>query len=346
MILNFQGKPVLEIRQGHDLAELYAEHWQRISSGEIRADLADNLSITEACIGTWAWAFSLAEPSDGKDLITPALLSEIARDLMLTGEVCYEIVVTDGELSLVRCSDWDVKGNSPDPRGWIFNVTQNTPDGSIEKTLPYDAVLFLTYSTKRNEPWQGISPLQASPLTAKIAASLETKIQQELNANTAYLLPVDDDPATNSKFKNLGTEIKALKGGMTLVESKTGYDRDGPGTAWRQTRLGPEIQESMLTGCDSFSQAIAAAFQVPLSLIGKNNPDGTQLREDFRRFGLTVRGLGNQISNRISQSLELDGFNLSWRKLGAVDVAARGRALKQFVDAGIDLKDAREYLEI
>ena len=345
MILNFQGKPVIEIRQGNDLAELYAHHWLKISSGEIRADLADNLSITEACIGTWAWAFSLAEPSDRTDLVTPALLSELIRDLLLTGEACYEILVTNGELSLVRCSDWDVKGNTPDPKGWLFNVTQNTPDGSIEKTLPADAVLFVPYMTKKHEPWKGISPLQASPLTAKIAAALEEKIRQDLNANTGYLLPVDDDP-TSSKFKNLGTEIKALKGGMTLVESKTGYDRDGPGTAWGQKRLGPEIQESMLTACDSFSQAIAAAFQVPLSLIGKNNPDGTQLREDFRRFGLTVRGLGNQIASRISQSLELDGFNLSWRKLGATDTASRGRALKQFVDAGIPLEEAREYLEI
>ena len=31
MILNFQGKPVLEIRQGNDLAELYAHHWLKIS---------------------------------------------------------------------------------------------------------------------------------------------------------------------------------------------------------------------------------------------------------------------------------------------------------------------------
>ena len=85
--------------------------------------------------------------------------------------------MTNGELSLVRCSDWDVKGNTPDPKGWLFNVTQNTPDGSIEKTLPADAVLFVPYMTKkRNEPWKGISPLQASPLTAKIAAALEEKI--------------------------------------------------------------------------------------------------------------------------------------------------------------------------
>ena len=346
MILRWQGKPVIEIRQGnHGIAELLGDYWLKESSGEIQADSASNLGITESCIGLYAWAFSLAVPSQGETLITPAFLSELVRDVMLGGEACYEIVVTNGELSLVRCSDWDVKGNTPDPKGWLFNVTQNTPDGSIEKTLPADAVLFVPYMTKKHEHWKGVSPLQASPLTSKVAATLEEKIRQDLQGRSGYLIPTQEPPDSDVYKKTTG-EIKTLKGRTSLVEYAPNYTRDFPATLWKQIRIGPELQDAMLTGCDSFSGAIAAAFQVPLSLIGKNNPDGTQLREDFRRFGLTVRALGNQISSRISQSLELDGFSLSWRKLGAIDVAARGRALKQLVDAGIDLKDARAYLEI
>ena len=89
-------------------------------------------------------------------MLTPPLLADIARRLLLDGQAVYVIDVgTSGGLRLLPVGSLNVRGQSPDPTTWTYECTLNGPDTSITRNVPEEGVVAIRYSTDARETVAG-----------------------------------------------------------------------------------------------------------------------------------------------------------------------------------------------
>ena len=114
------------------------------------------------------------------DVLSPPLLADIARRLLLDGQVVYIIDVGAGGLKLLPVGSLNVRGQSPDPATWSYECTLNGPDGSITRNVPEEGVVAIRYSTDAARPWRGVGPLARSNLDAGLLSALTTRMGRRL----------------------------------------------------------------------------------------------------------------------------------------------------------------------
>ena len=352
MKLKYQGQDILsfgkiETRQqtGFDaVVDLIV----REAKGEISFDDVFQLALVQSGIGLWRLAFSLGEPSESAETISPGFLGDLIEALITKGEAGYQIELNDdGGITLLPFASWTVEG-SPDPKTWIYKAQIAGPDKTLERNLTKDRVLHITWSQKPGQSWKGSGPIEQADISSKLAAVSQSKLLQEVSGvPVGALLPVAGDPA-NEKFNPLKQALKTLKGKLSLVESKTSsYSAPGQGHGsnkeeWTARRLGANPPETLIGLCKDIELNCLSAIQVPRDLI-TGEVDGTALRESWRRFAIQVKAVGRRVAGELARDLDLKGLRFDWTALSGPDVAQRARAFSALRKAGMEAARAEEY---
>ena len=318
--------------------ESYSELLVKLLVGRAEGDTegsVDSLAVVEAAAGLWGRSFASAEvtPSTmATDALTPSVLESIGRALLLRGEAVFIIEVEDGVVELVECASWEVSGRSE----WLYRVDIAMPDGNTTKTLTSDMVLHPRIGATSGRPWEGRGPLSGSA-TAKLAATLESKLSQEMSGPVGSVLPV---PHGGSPA--LQQDINKLAGKVALVETTSGGfgdKMDAPKGDWLTRRIGADFPASVIQLRGETEQSILAAAGVPASLLG--NSDGTYARESFRQFlHSSIAPIARMISGELAQKLDTPGLSFDFSALFASDLSGRARAFQSMVGGGIEISQA------
>lgn len=313
-------------------------------------------AAVECAAGLWARCLSAAavEPADVP--IGPGWLAEMARDVARKGEAVYLLDIASGaRLRLLRASQTDVWGDSPDPADWWYRLTVTGPRTTRTVTAPAAAVVHVRYATEAHSPARGLSPLRYASLTGTLTANLEQSLGYEAGGAVARIIALpeglqgeadDDDDTAPSAGAQLSEEIRTAKGRTLLPETTSGGagDRDGaPRRDWESHRLGADPPVGLVQLRREVESSVLACFGVPAPLGPSGLNDGTAQREAARRLWATTIGplgaiVGEELSRVLERPVTLDYSQPS----GASDVAGRARAVGVLAAAGVPLADALE----
>ena len=311
----------------------------------VLAQLQDNASgsaidaavaAMEVAVGLWGRAMATAKvtpETPATAALTPSVLLQIGRSLMLPGEIVMEIVMDDGELVLLPASSWNIAGG-PARSSWVYECTLSGPSGTETRTLAGNRVVHVQYAKSTARPWEGCGPLSQSSTTAQLAKSLELRLTQEVGMKVGAVLPMPQ-----GAISGLQADIDALKGKSILVPSTAGnWDQgaDGaPRAEWTPRRLGANPPPALVDLRTSVAEHVLAACGVPPALLGRS--DGTLARESWRQFlHGAVRPISEVIAEELADKLEEPGLSFSFDALQASDVQGRARAFGSLVQAGMD----------
>ena len=264
----------------------------------------------------------------------------LGRDLIRQGRKSVHLIRTDGgRVAFEAAHDWDVL------EGWRYRLQIPQPTGKVRTmTVPRDGVAHFQWSTDPREPWRGLSPLEAAPALGKLAGRVESKLCR--GSDDANRAPGPDPHRWRGRkaLDSLRADIGGAKGAAILVESTTGgWDegRQQAGTRhdWRAERLGPVIPEGLRSLWTDVQNAVASAAGIPASLAGRD-ADGTQLREDYRRFIMSsVEPVAAVIAEVASEALETE-VKFDFRDLWGHDLAGRASAFQKLVAGGVPVEKA------
>ena len=291
----------------------------------------------EIAAGAWGRALASARIEGDGGALTPRIRHRIGRDLIREGESVF-LIETRPALHLVPASSFDVR------EGWRYQVEIPEPPGSIaRRNVARDGVFHVQWAQDPLQPWRGLGPLQSASLLASAVTKASTKLDEDLQAPVAHLVPVPADGG-DTALDGLRSDIANAKGGAVLAEApSTGWD-EGParGTRhdWRAERLGPEPPEGLRDAWDKLCVAVGLACGIPADLI-RADADGTSQREAYRRFVMmSVQPVADMIAATASDALD-GAVTFDFRGLWAHDVQGRASALHRLVEAGLPLAEAR-----
>ena len=334
--------------------------WNPFARREVRASYTDQLTslllreasgsalgqasecaVVEAAVGLWASAFAGARLEPSVDVLTPPLLADIARRLLLDGQAVYVIDVGAGGLKLLPVGSLNVRGQSPDPATWSYECTLNGPDTSITRSVPEEGVVAIRYSTDPGRPWRGVGPLKRAGLDASLLSALLTRLGEEASSAVANVIPSPVDGAAAST-EQLRADLKSARGGLILAETMaSGYGDKAaaPMQDWSVKRIGANPPEVLPALAEATGMRIAAALGVPVSLL--TDADGVSQRESWRRFIWgSVAPLARIIGHELSSKLDLPDLKFDWSALYASDITGRAAATRRLVEAGMPIEKA------
>ena len=329
----------LEIRQaGQGYTDAIVEALASASSGE---DRAKGRVPSAASIAASVWARAFASASVKPDTLqtrslTPAVLSDMSRQLCLHGEAIYEIVVDNGDMSLDRACAWSITGDS----AWSYELQFGRPSSTVTRTVESDRVIHVRHGSSASEPWKGRGILSTEKLAVKIATLLELSLADEFSLPTGAIAPL---PAGDNV--QLQKDLNQLKGGLKLVESVGSHWDLGnaassrPGQDWAIRRLGPNPPATLQGLYEATSRQILAAAGVNASILGGTDAAGS--REGFRQFlHSTLQPIANIVAHQLAEALDVPDLSFDFSSLFAGDLSGRARAFGSMVKGGMSLDRA------
>ena len=290
----------------------------------------------EIAAGLWGRTLAAASIEGAPEVLTARVRHTIGRDLIRYGESVW-LVSVEGRLHLEPVAAFDVR------KDWRYELHLPEPDGVIvRRNVSRQEVLHLRWSVDPLQPWRGVSPLGVASLLGKLAVGAEGKISEDLATPTAALLPIPSEGG-GANLDTLRSDIREAKGKAVLLESTTaGWGegtQSGTRNDWKAERLGPTIPEGLRSLYADVSGAVFAACGIPASLAGAD-ADGTQLREDYRRWIMaTVQPISDMIGEDASQALDTE-VSFNFGALWAHDIVGRSAAAAKLVTAGMSANDA------
>lgn len=299
-------------------------------------------AAVEAAANLYASAFASADV-EGTDLVTPAVLSAMGRDLIRYGESVFLIRLRpmgDG-VRLLHAASWDVTGG-PDPETWRYQVSIASPSArTLVRNVGAESVVHVMYSHDPNRPWTGVSPIQWASGTGKLLAAVEKVLTDESSGTRGYLLPVPADGADET-IDQLKADLAALGGGTALVETTaSGWGQgvaDSPRSDWMPRRIGPNYPQPVTLLRRQVEYSVMVVCGIPLSLVAEGGAGG--LREAWRQFlHGSVAPLGRLIGGELTEKLERP-VRLTFGELGLADVMTRGRAFQSLTGGGMSVERA------
>ena len=325
---------------GDDVGQLAMEALQ--NRAMMRPGEASNLAVIEGAARIVGHALATATV-DGTKLLTPQIREMIGRELIKTGEVLFLKSRNGGPL--IPVASWDIRGE-PAPDKWAYRLTVNGPDTSQETRVEVmaDQVVHFRINSQPGSPWRGVPPWKGAELSADTARNAERSAADSAKVPSGALLPVP--LAAGGKGPEQVKQAQAMTKATSEALSKTGLfvlpvASNKPGGLSGTSRIGPEPAQSHVMLRTDAQYALCWACGVPPALMSFQ-AQGNTMREGWRQL---QHGLMEPMARLIEGELSMKGFGgvmFNFRSLHASDLATRGRVLKQMVDAGMSLEDARE----
>lgn len=312
-------------------------------------------AAAEAAAGMLARAFTSAEvqgPAWAEEAITPAWLSQVARDVLLRGEHLSAIRFSSGRVVLVPAAQWSWEGGTIDESTWQVRCTAYGPSSSETWLLPQSGVVFASWGSSPGTRYIGSSPLRWASTTSNLHASAEKTLGEETGgAQVAQIIPLptdggaQDGDTENDRLHHLRQDIKAAKGRPIFPETTaSGYDTGRSGAPQRDfdpRRLGANPPAALVQlAQDSFLRTLASTG-TPADLVIGGDSQGQ--REALRRWHQNVvLPMAKMLSWELSRKLEAD-VALTFDGY-AIDLAGRAQALSKLTGAGMSLNEAQNIV--
>ena len=275
----------------------------------------------------------------GSETITASLLGTVGRDLVLRGESVWMRAGLDAS-AWIRAASHEVVSGDPDPASWRYRLTFSVPNGNPRIfTATGGLVLHFRWASHPNTPWVGEGPLSKA-LSASILGNVETRLNQESQAVSAYILPVPTDGQDDS-IKDLRKDIQSANGKVITLETTAGGWGDGTASAPRQDyvirRVGMAPPAEMATLHTNLERSTLALCGVPIELVAPS--DGTGQREGWRRY---LHSVLQPVAYMMEDELAKAGIAgvMSFDRLMASDLTGRARAFGSLVQGGMDIEQA------
>ena len=339
----WQSKP--EMRAGYSDALLDAAMSSSVSASG--ASLGGAIAVLESCVGLWSRALSSAEVSAAPLLVSAldsVVLSGMARGMARRGEWVALIEVGAAGLRLLPASAHEV-GGGVESESWIYRLEFDAPGGGMRtRTVRRDAVVHITYATADGRPWQGVSPLGASPLTRDLAGRIEQSLAWDSGGATGRLLPLPDG-VTDGQTQQVARALRSGKGLLSLIETTSKGFGQGASAAPRrdleQQRFGPEIPASSIELRESVRKDILAAYGVPPA------SQSAASQRDLQRqlISNTIQPIAKNLAVQLSKQLDSE-IAFSFPSLAQTDIAAKARAYKAYTDSGLSIEQAAKIVGI
>ena len=248
-------------------------------------------AAVESCAALWSHAFAGARLEPEVPALSPPVLADIARRLILDGEALFVIEVGAGGLKLLPVGSHDVTGTTPDPDTWLYRCDLHGPNGSTTRTVPAAGVVHVRYSVDPSRPHRGVGPLRRAALDADLLSAIVTRLGEESGAPVAHVIPSPVDGAADSTA-TLRADLKAARGGVVLAETQMGGygDKAGaPMSDFAVKRIGANPPDVLRALASETGERIMEACGMPSprfwSLIRGRDSRGVKL---LRRVGRTV----------------------------------------------------------
>ena len=348
------SKNLLGIEHRSGLGESYSSWLLNQAGGgsTITAADAKKTAVVEAAASLFGRALSqsVIQPSGDPrtEAVTPDLLLTIGRQLIRSGQALFEIRLKGGEVELVPAEDWEVRGDSPDPKKWRVRISQATPSGPIiTKDISYLATLHFRYASSLNRPWVGIPPWEFAADSATLLAGLERRLSEECGSVIARLLPVPSGVDTGSDENDdplaaLRSDISQSKGAPLLLETTSGGFEQGklsaPQSDWQARRLGANPPRELLELRRDVERSLLAACGVSPALFSDGATASQQAWRQFLRGSL--QPFARRVEHELSLKLDLPELRLDLGHLTSTDVLPQSRVVRTLTDAGVELSQA------
>lgn len=339
--------------------------WEKRSTGGTNSSYTDTLIRTiiaraggstanpaatgalEIASGVIARAFMNAEVSGAASLVpllSPPLLSMMARELVRRGEWFGLIEIKDGRPMLYPAAYVTINGGY-DPDTWSYELTLAGPDRtSTLYKVSAAQVVHVRYSVDPERPWRGVGPVQAAALAGRLSAETLEALGDEISGPRGSFLPTPTKDGQDDSLSDLRADVRKAAGSMLFVESMANEWEGGSSGRmvprdWEQKRFGAEIPSGMVTLNETVTREILGCCGVSPTLFEPRS--SAAAREAWRTllFG-TIAPLGRLVEHELSQKLM--PVTLGWRELRASDLQGRARSVKSLVDAGLERDKALE----
>ena len=235
---------------------------------------ADALAVVESCVSLIADPLLVAT-TIGLPL-PPRMLYTAGRDLLRQGNSVWNIDTSAGVLQLHRACKWEVKGTSPNPATWEYDLETAVPSGIIKGTYSAPRVLHLRLASAPGADWIGQAPWQTAAISAEAMAEIERGIRDEGRTivGRVWVMP---DGATKAHAQAMANTVKLMGGGNSVVSETTagGFGQGkaaapGPQRDWSPVQSGQSHSLGNVAMKDSEEASIAAAYGVPAAYLNAN----------------------------------------------------------------------------
>ena len=309
---------------------------------------ASSTAAVEAASGTLSRAFASADVQGeawARDLVSPAFLSQVGRDLIRNGDSMHVIRMNaDGDVQLIPASSWHFEGDH-NPDSWTVRVTAYGPSTSTTWNLSASSVVFIRWGSTPGQPYVGTGPLSWAHTTARLQSESERSLADEAQGPLAQLIaiPTDGgDDADTDPLAAMKADIRTARGKALLLETSAAGWGEGktaaPQRDWQASRLGPQPPESMAMIAKQTFAAVLSACGCSAAMF--DDSDGTSKREAQRIFlHGTVRPLGRLLAAELSAKLETE-IGLNFDQLYMHDLAGRAQAFQKLVAGGVAVNEA------
>ena len=338
----------LETREAVNYADAVADAYHTAAVGALEGDPA-GIAALEIASGAWARGFAGAKvtPSGASEIVTPAVLGLIGRELCRRGDAVFRIAVEAGKVRLDPVGYFNVGGMSPDRERWRYFVSVPAPDGQQASVIRAPGIVHCQYSYSSLTPWRGIPPLAWAQQTGKLAGNLEARLSEEAGGPVGHFLPVPQDGGDGGEddpLASLKGDVRGAKGRVLFVESTAAGWGEGkiaaPMRDYQPSRFGANPPAALAGLRTDAGLAVLAACGVPVSLA--TDADGTSQREAWRRFvmGTVEPILAGPVRDELARKLELPDLAFDLRGLWAHDLQGRAVAFQKLVAGGMPLDEA------
>ena len=284
-------------------------------------------------------AVATVEPEPVAKALTPRIRMQIGRDLMMSGNSVYEIIVGAAGIRLRRSASWDVYGQDH----WRYRLSVPGANTETQVVRDQDAVLHFRINESAADPARGRSPLYNNS-AGRLLAGLENQLANESGQPSGYALPAPTEGFKKEDLEDLKSDLRTSKGKTQLVPSMSLGWGEGRTSApqsveWRPQRYGMNPPEVLARLRLETNDTVLGALGVP-SAFYSTEASSAALREALRIYlHSTLQPIADVIRQELQEKL-LPNVKLSFDRLFASDLQGRARAFQSLVTAGMTVEKA------
>ena len=299
----------------------------------------------EAAIGLTARAIASARVTGTRaENVTPAMLDQMVRSMMVDGEAVYRIDTDDYPPTFTPARTPITVLGGPDPATWSYQLDMPGPTTSEWQQLPADSVLHVMWATTPDCSWRGISPLRGP--TALMLARIDAALAAEAAGGGGYMVPIEFPREAELSDEQLTALQASFKARYNTGDGSTHpFILVAGGKADKPERWGINPPQHLVTLREQVEHTVVQALGIPASLlatVGTNTADQAALR---RWRVTTLEPLARTIAREITAKLG-EPVTLDLDSITTTESAMVARAIKGYVEAGLPLDTALQLVDI
>ena len=300
----------------------------------------------QAAASAWAEVFALADVKASEAVrgaLTPVILSDIGRSLILQGASFHRLFVVAGNINLQRpLSVYRLTRGG----GWQLQVGE--PSQPKLLNVADEAVLFVPWQTDATKPYIPVAPWRHS--TGNLTIELESLLFDEMSGPMLSVLflsnpsPSPDSDTRKRAIKSYGEKfdnIRNERGKLMLLNSPNhgmgkGFTQDSVGKPFRIGAAPPSSLAELRT---QLGAEILSSCSIPPNMLvaGASGPATITARRNFERTIIPARF--KIVSEYLSQSFG-ESVSLTYPIKFRADISTSARTVAALVKAEVPLDEA------